>query len=80
MVCPPGSPSNSSGKSHPGGNQQHALFLKTIFAELQERREDCTKLKEKLERYDVSGWTHSMRAHREWCFLIVDTLIPLSRV
>lgn len=46
--------SNSSGKSHPGVNQQNALFLKAIFAELQERRDDCVKLKEKLERYDVS--------------------------
>lgn len=42
-----------SGKSHPETNPQNSLFLKAIFAELQERREDCTKLKEKLERLEA---------------------------
>lgn len=42
-----------SGKSQPETNQQNAVFLKAIFAELQERREDCVKLKEKLERLEA---------------------------
>lgn len=44
----------SSGKSQPGINQYSAI-LKAILAELQERREDCDKLREKLERLEVSG-------------------------
>lgn len=42
-----------SGKSQPETNQQTSVFLKAIFAELQERREDCVKLKEKLERLEA---------------------------
>ncbi|XP_037034279.1 transmembrane and coiled-coil domains protein 2-like isoform X3 [Bradysia coprophila] len=40
-----------SGKSQPGINQYSAI-LKAILAELQERREDCDKLREKLERLE----------------------------
>lgn len=43
----------SSGKSQPGINQYSAI-LKAILAELQERREDCDKVREKLERLEVS--------------------------
>lgn len=43
----------SSGKSQPAINQYSAI-LKAILAELQERREDCDKVREKLERLEVS--------------------------
>lgn len=42
-----------SGKSHPETNQKTAEFLETIFNELRERREDCVKLKEKIERLET---------------------------
>lgn len=42
----------SSGKSH-SGNQQDAFLLKAILAELQERQEDCVKLKEAVDRLEV---------------------------
>lgn len=42
----------SSGKSQPGINQYSAI-LKAILAELQERREDCDKVRGKLERLEV---------------------------
>lgn len=38
-----------SGKSHSGTNQQNLVYFNSIFSELQERREDCIKLKERLE-------------------------------
>lgn len=43
----------SSGKSHSGTNQQNALLLKAIFGELQERRDDCGKMKEAIDRLEV---------------------------
>lgn len=41
---------NRSGKNHAPAEQ----YLKTIIAEIQERREDCDKLRERLERLEVS--------------------------
>lgn len=43
----------SSGKSHSGANQQDVSLLKAILTELQERQEDCAKLKEAVERLEV---------------------------
>lgn len=40
-----------SGKNHHAPAEQ---YLKTIIAEIQERREDCDKLRERLERLEVS--------------------------
>lgn len=42
-----------SGKSHSGTNQQDAFLLKAILTELQERHEDCVKLKEAVGRLEV---------------------------
>lgn len=43
---------NSSGKSHSGHNRENELLLKAVCAALQERKEDCAKMKETLERLD----------------------------
>lgn len=48
-----GTVDRSSGKSQPAINQYSAI-LKAILAELQERREDCDKVRGKLERLEVS--------------------------
>lgn len=49
MVVPS---ANSSGKSHSGHNRENELLLKAVFTALQERKEDCAKMKETLERLD----------------------------
>ena len=43
----------SSGKSQPEVLTQYSVVLKAILSDLQERREDCDKLREKLERLEV---------------------------
>lgn len=43
----------SSGKSHSGTNQPDPFLLKAILSELQERQEDCGKMKEAIERLEV---------------------------
>ena len=55
-----------SGKSHPGTNQQNSVFLKAIFVELQERREDCIKLKERLERLEVRQLAINLFSERNY--------------
>ncbi|XP_031622045.1 transmembrane and coiled-coil domains protein 2 [Contarinia nasturtii] len=46
-------PGGGSGKSHSGtNNQQDAFLLKAILTELQERQDDCAKMKEAIERLE----------------------------
>lgn len=41
-----------SGKSQPAISQ-YSVIIKAILADLQERREDCDKLREKIDRLEV---------------------------
>lgn len=50
-VTTPG-PNNNNGTSGGGGSSSTAV-LKTIIAELQERREDCDRLRVKVDRFEA---------------------------
>lgn len=43
----------NNGTSGGGGGGSTALVLKTIIAELQERREDCDRLRTKVDRFET---------------------------
>lgn len=56
MKCKHGSGAGSGGNSNKdlSQSQQIAATLKNVMAELQERKEDFEKLKQKLERLEVN--------------------------
>lgn len=48
---------SSSGKSQSGASQYH-IVLKTLLTELAERKDECEKLKERVDRLEVSYCFH----------------------
>ena len=65
----PGAANNNNGTSTGSGGGSTALVLKTIIAELQERREDCERLRAKVERFEalqkeVSDLTLALESER----------------